>query len=1393
MIKAMVKQKFFSGFFLFLFSVFLFSPDRAEAATCAWIGGTGTNASTAANWSDCGGQAPQSTDDVVINATSDEISWDASAGSTVASLTLGASFTGTTTLNRALTVSGDIAVNGGALNTGTQNLTVQGGDFTVASGKTATSSSSGTVTMQGTGTLGGAGIMTLANLTIGNSATLSASTTLGGNVSVSGNCSVLGASFAASSLSVIFGLDSNSFECLGILKISSNQSAGEGVTFTAQSGSLSVFATTTIQNNSILGGSSVVFDGGVADLSFNGELAIESVGSLPGAGEEFYSIFNAGSSGSMTVMGSTTVRTGGEGYYQNNFAIFNGMNKSISFSGSAQITSLGSSNNSYNGTYFNAGTSASTTFSSNVLIETTSSVATASTTFNGQAKNLRFDGNLTVGTHGATAGDVVFIPSTGNTVIYGDLLMIDSDSSLSGASAYLSSPLNSYNLSLAGNLTVTDGDGSGSALFLPSIGTTTFVGSGAQEVSLPSGSGLFNVLINNSASSTVTFGASASTTNLFITKGTLISGSNTIEVDGYYKNTAGAGGTTWTGGTLYLNGKSQTLSGTDTYNVLQIGANTDIRMNGSSASTYTVDSTGSLYSTDHAGTDGELYIWGDYHVPTSGTVGSSSYSSDFWSYATDFDGTSLSSGSERQVKVYIASGATINVENVAEVGPKRLKIIGTASYPTLITRQGASGYYTFKINKGRLHANYFHFDYLDSSGLQITNAAVIPQFDNGVFDNGQSGGSFITISAATTTLVADSITFNNAGSAATYNITASGGVNWRFKNSTGTFDGDSYDNPSGGASLLWEDDAVSTTTPTVLSSSSIKWNFTDNSGSEKAFALFGTDGEYKLSPSVIHQFATGTVTLGFIGDSLTSGVTGFTNASDSSDYMSDNGTDGYPSQIKTALNNVLGTTTSYHNGAIGGWSAGDWVYTISGGSFAPFTFSSFYTNALSSLGENPDIVLILLGTNDAASVSAATYKTYLADIVSNVISNGGIPFISYVPPYYSDDSSGIEVYESEIASYNSKIIELAEETGAYLGPDIYSAMQNYTASLGQNSMYSGEVHFQELGFSAIANEWIPILMLTGGNSAATANISYLTETGLTPNTEYQRVIYPMNASGLGVGATTSAVYTLAAIPAGGAVSRSGSTASVSWSSNGNPVGTEYFVTNTTNGSTSGWITETSADLNAETGENTFTIKARNAEDVETSNLTINLEASGGGGVPILFGTNIPIYIPSSSQTSSSSSLSFSNPSSETTSQNENTASLSLAKLAGPFSFGQTSEQVRLLQEYLSRDKTIYPEGKITGYYGPLTRAAVGKFQERYGLAKASDDFYGLAGPKTREKIASIFGTSGNNNELNQATLALIESLKKQIAILVAQVAELIKKENAKKLCADPDIFVPCFS
>lgn len=45
--------------------------------------------------------------------------------------------------------------------------------------------------------------------------------------------------------------------------------------------------------------------------------------------------------------------------------------------------------------------------------------------------------------------------------------------------------------------------------------------------------------------------------------------------------------------------------------------------------------------------------------------------------------------------------------------------------------------------------------------------------------------------------------------------------------------------------------------------------------------------------------------------------------------------------------------------------------------------------------------------------------------------------------------------------------------------------------------------------------------------------------------------------------------------------------------------------------------------------------------------------------------------------------------------------------------GMTGEDVEELQKSLSEEPDVYPEGLVTGYFGPLTQKAVKNFQEKY--------------------------------------------------------------------------------
>lgn len=71
--------------------------------------------------------------------------------------------------------------------------------------------------------------------------------------------------------------------------------------------------------------------------------------------------------------------------------------------------------------------------------------------------------------------------------------------------------------------------------------------------------------------------------------------------------------------------------------------------------------------------------------------------------------------------------------------------------------------------------------------------------------------------------------------------------------------------------------------------------------------------------------------------------------------------------------------------------------------------------------------------------------------------------------------------------------------------------------------------------------------------------------------------------------------------------------------------------------------------------------------------------------------------------------------------------------------GESGSDVAMLQEVLATDPTIYPEGKITGYFGSLTAAAVKRFQIKSGLAAV-----GMVGPLTLEKLNTLPAASADH-------------------------------------------------
>jgi hypothetical protein len=369
---------------------------------------------------------------------------------------------------------------------------------------------------------------------------------------------------------------------------------------------------------------------------------------------------------------------------------------------------------------------------------------------------------------------------------------------------------NSQDISVGGNWDNND-------IFTPGNSTVTFDASTTGETIEAGASSFYAIVLDNALGGWTIQTDNLTCTNDFnLTAATAFALSNgrTLQVQGQFANHVGGTATTWTSSTLYLNGSGSYAINNKTDNgdlydgTLRIGASQAARMWKSSASTYTIDSGGSLYSIDHAGTDGELYIWGDYDVPEDTT--------DWWAYATDFDAASLT-GSERQCKVFLADAATVSCAS-----GETLRIIGVSGNPTLINRQGPSGTYGININNGFLRAQYYSIERINGNGLNISGASVtVTNLDYGSFDNSEGSGTedaFITVAGESInnnpSLMISGVTFNNNGGLANFNVRATGSSTsfWDFEASLGSFDGEAFDSDPGPNEgnpgyLVWDNSA----------------------------------------------------------------------------------------------------------------------------------------------------------------------------------------------------------------------------------------------------------------------------------------------------------------------------------------------------------------------------------------------------------------------------------------------------------------------------------------------------------------------------------------------------------------------------------------------------------
>ncbi|PIS17459.1 MAG: hypothetical protein COT59_00565 [Candidatus Nealsonbacteria bacterium CG09_land_8_20_14_0_10_42_14] len=102
--------------------------------------------------------------------------------------------------------------------------------------------------------------------------------------------------------------------------------------------------------------------------------------------------------------------------------------------------------------------------------------------------------------------------------------------------------------------------------------------------------------------------------------------------------------------------------------------------------------------------------------------------------------------------------------------------------------------------------------------------------------------------------------------------------------------------------------------------------------------------------------------------------------------------------------------------------------------------------------------------------------------------------------------------------------------------------------------------------------------------------------------------------------------------------------------------------------------------------------------------------------------------------------------------------------------GSKGKEVTALQTCLARDPEVYPEGKITGYFGSQTKAAVIKFQEKYaqdilqpwGFIEGT----GLVSKTTRAKLNELCSQPQKDNPLKFSLITVADPILEKVGLAI---------------------------
>ena len=184
-----------------------------------------------------------------------------------------------------------------------------------------------------------------------------------------------------------------------------------------------------------------------------------------------------------------------------------------------------------------------------------------------------------------------------------------------------------------------------------------------------------------------------------------------------------------------------------------------------------------------------------------------------------------------------------------------------------------------------------------------------------------------------------------------------------------------------------------------------------------------------------------------VGDSLTYG----------SGVIKTRELDSYPAKLQTKL----GTSHIVSNYGLRN-------ATASASGDLPYIDSDEYKQSLES---EPDIVILMLGTNDSKTYNwdADAYEKGLKELVESykALDTNPTVYLMRCPYCYSLDGSAIASYDIQPQVVESKVASIIEKVA---GDTEVNLIDLYTPTIGKLDLYTDGIHFNADGYELIADE-----------------------------------------------------------------------------------------------------------------------------------------------------------------------------------------------------------------------------------------------------------------------------------------------------------------------------------